>query len=321
MILRLLQDISKSWLYLVLCFVIIDIFVVGGLLYFFAAGEAERVAAAELARVNATPTPSATPTATATLWPGPGRRVTPTPTGQPTAFATDVLAESGFAPGFTPTPRPTREPVKISLPIVAPVFAGSVDVPIINQINYPEPFFPPGTNNACGPVALFAALHALGARVNYGHLRSVAVNNGFTSYGISKAGMIRTLATINSQLGSPYTIEYGNHYATKDLIKHIRQGGVAIVLLRVRREYGRYVVTADRYNSVGHFLIVERINMRSKTVQFAGSTLGMTNVRLDDFMRSWSSNPQAVTDPAKGWQKYLRSESASNWALIIKGQS
>jgi hypothetical protein len=318
MIVKLRESVTRTWFYLIVCFVVFDIFVVGGLLYFFSVQEADRVSAAELARANATPTATSTPTATATLWPGPGRRVTPTPTWPPTPLATDVLAESGFPQGFTPTPRPTRKPAKISLPIVAPVYRGSVDVPIINQIYYPEPFFPAGTNNACGPVALFAALHALGAKVDYSHLRNTAVNNGFTSYGISKWGMIHTVSTLNQQMNDPFTIEYGSHYATKDVIRHIRQGGVAIVLIRVRRQGGRYVVTADKHNSVGHFLIVERINMRSKTVQFAGSTLGMENVRLEDFMRSWASNPQAVTNPSKGWQKYLRNEKASNWALIIK---
>lgn len=303
----------RLWILLAASFILFDLLIVGGLLFLFTIREAERVAAAEIAQKLATPTP----TATATLWPGPPPSPTPTATAPPSPTPTEVLASSGFPVGFTPTPRPTREPVFISLPIVAPVYASSVDVPVINQIHYPEPFFPPGSNNACGPVALFAALHALGAQVNYTQLRDIAVTNGFTSYGISKAGMVRTISTINQQWGNPFAIEYGNHYATQDLMQHIRKGGVAIVLIRVRKENGAYRVTADKHNSVGHFLIVESINMRNKTVQFAGSTLGMDKVSLQDFIRSWASNPQAVTH-TKSWQNNLKNEKAENWALIIK---
>jgi len=313
----LLVLISRWWKFFTIVFVIFDLFLVAGLLLFFAAREAERVAAAEVARLNATPTPTATATATVTPWPGTPPK-TYEPVMPPTPLATDVLAASGFPPGFTPTPRPTREPVMISLPLIAPVSASSVGVPVINQIHYPEPFFPAGTNNACGPVALYAALWALGANVNYGRLRDIAVHNGFTSSGISKQGMVNTIITLNNELGNPYVIEYGNHFATKDLMQKIRQGGIAIVLIRVRRANGRYYVTADRQNSIGHFLIVESINTRTRIVRFAGSTLGMDEVALPDFIQSWASNPQAVVRPSLSWQNYAKKEQAENWALFIK---
>ena len=317
MALKVLALFSRWWKFLAVVFVIFDILLIVGLLIFFAAREAERVAAAEIARLNATSTPTATATATITPWPG-TPSWTATPVLSPTPLSTDVLAASGFPPGFTPTPRPTREPVMISLPIVAPVYASSVDVPVINQVHYPEPFFPPGTNNACGPVALYAALWALGTEVNYGRLRDIAVHNGFTHYGISKWGMVNTITTINSELGNPYTIKHGNHFATKDLMQHIRRGGVAIVLIRVKKVNGRYYVTADRQNSIGHFLIVESINTRTKTVRFAGSTLGMDEVGLSEFIQSWASNPQAVTSPSLSWKNYTKNEQAENWALFIK---
>jgi hypothetical protein len=233
-------------------------------------------------------------------------------------LATDVLAASGFPPGFTPTLRPTREAVYISLPYVYPANGRAIDVPVINQIHYPEPFFPPGTNNACGPVALYAALQALRADVAYGHLRDIAVSHGFTHYGISKAGMINTVTTINNELGHSYIVDHGNNYGLKDLIQSIHQRGVVTVLIRVRKANGRYRVTADKHNSVGHFLIIDNINLRTKTVKFAGSTLGMDEVPLQDFIQSWASNPQALTNPAKNWSSYLRSEQSENWAMIIK---
>ena len=315
---KLFDLVARRWKFFLVIFVAVDLLVVAGLLLLFTMKEAERVTAAELAHLNASPTATATPPPTATLWPGPPPTLTATPTLPPTPEPTEVLAASGFPPGFTPTPRPTRAPVMISLPIVAPVFASSVDVPVINQVHYPEPFFTTGRKNACGPVALFAALRALGANVNYTRLRDVAVQNGFTSYGISKWGMVNTTTTLNAELGGRYAIEYGNHYAIKDLMKHIRQGGVAIVLIRVRRAQGGYYVTADKQNSIGHFLIVEKINMRTRTVHFAGSTLGMDKVPLHDFVQSWASNPEAVSKPSKSWQNYIRGQKAVNWALILK---
>ena len=317
MVNSLLHFITKQWKLFVLAVIFAGAVMIGALLYIFASAEAQRVAAAELKKPAATSTPTAT--ATPTPWPGPPPTLTRTPTLPPTPNATDVLAESGFPPGFTPTPRPTRRPVYISLPYIYPTNAGAVDVPVINQIHYPEPFFPPGTNNACGPVALFAALQALGANVEYGHLRDIAVNNGFTYYGISKAGMVHTIGAINNELNTPFAIEYGDHYSLKDLMQGIRQRGVATVLIRVKKENGRYRVTADRQNSVGHFLIVDSINLRTNTVKFAGSTLGMDQVPLPDFIQSWASNPQAVTNASRNnWQSYMKDKGGENWALIIK---
>jgi hypothetical protein len=231
---------------------------------------------------------------------------------------TDVLAEGGFPYGFTPTPRPTAEVVLIKLPYILPNHRSSVDSPVINQVYYPEPFFPAGSNNACGPVALFAALQGLGADVSYGHLRNIAVSNGFTSYGITKGGMFHTIATINRELNEPYTIAQGNNYQIRDVMKELRSGGVVIVLLRVTRENGQFRVTADTYNSFGHFLIVESINLRSKTVRFAGSTLGMDKVPLGDFLESWGSNPEALTGSPLGLRNFLKNEKAMNWALVVR---
>lgn len=306
----------KHWKILTILFVVFDMLLVSGLVYLFALQEAERVSAAELARLTVSPTATASPTAT--LWPGPGRRVTATPTLPPTSLPTDVLAESGFPVGFTPTPRPTREKVMITLPYIYPVYRNNLNVPEINQIYYPEPFFPPGSNNACGPVALYAGLQALGANIDYSRLRDIAVAYGFTSYGISKSGMVSTVAYINQELGGILTVEHGNRYSTKDLIKQLRTGGVAIVLIRVRRMGGQYQVTSDVNNSIGHFLIVDSINLRSKTVQFAGSTLGMERVPLSNFIQSWSQNPQPVTTAGSAWQSFLRNEPSNNWALIIR---
>ena len=130
--------------------------------------------------------------------------------------------------------------------------------------------------------------------------------------------MINTATTLNQEMGNILTVEHGNRYATKDLMQQIRQGGVAIVLIRVRKAGGRYYPTDDLNYSVGHFLIVESINMRNRTIQFAGSTLGMDKVRLEDFLKSWASNPQAITNTPGNLQTFIRQEKAANWALIIK---
>jgi hypothetical protein len=307
----------KQWKITVLLVVIIDTLVVAGVLYSVANRHSNQVSAAELAVAGS---PAATATATATPWPGPGQRVTPTPTLPPTPMPTEVLAESGFPVGFTPTPRPTREQVMLTLPYVFPVYGNNLDVPVINQIYYPEPFFPPGTNNACGPVALYAAVQALGANIDYSRLRNHAVNYGFTDYGISKSGLIGTLAALNRELGEPMVYEEGNNYSTTALIKQIRTGGVAIVLLQVQKSNGQWRVTADTAHSIGHFLIVDSVNLRSKTVQFAGSTLGMDKVPLQDFIQSWSHSSQAVVDASSlpAWQDFLRHEPSDKWALIIR---
>lgn len=313
----------KKWKYFIFAFVLLDLVVVGAVLAIvFRAAEAERVAAAEVVRTLEAPT--ATATATATVWAGPGPSATPTATLDPTPNPTDVLAQSGFPPGFTPTPRPTREQVFISLPYVFPVHASASNVPDINQIYYPEPFFPPGSNNACGPVALYAALLGLGAEVDYTRLRDVAVGYGFTYYGITKSGMVNTLVTLNQELGDRFAIEHGSNYNIQSLAQQIRKGGVPIVLIRVRKENGAFRVTGDRHNSIGHFLIVERISTRTNTVEFAGSTLGMEKVPLSDFVQSWSSNPQAVTAPQRDgprlfnpWRGAVNTE-AVNWAIVVK---
>jgi hypothetical protein len=189
-----------------------------------------------------------------------------------------------------------------------------VDVPVINQIYYPEPFFPPGTNNACGPVALYAAFKGLGLDVDYTRLRDIAVNNGFNAEGMSKQGLINTALTLNDELGQPLKLEQGNHYRTADLIKNLRQRAVIIILVQVQKEAGQFRMTDDYYNSFGHFLLVDRINTRSKYVQVAGSTLGMDKVPLADFARAWSGE----AEPAAGWRAFLKNEQANNWALIIK---
>ena len=309
----LLSFLFKQWKMLVAVILLLDLVVVGAILFIFSARETERVVAAEQARLTVSPT--ATETATATPWPGPGKRVTPTPTLPPTPFATDVLAGGGFPPGFTPTPRPTRTQMMLTLPYVS-VMRNNLDVPEINQIYYPEPFFPPGTNNACGPVALFAALQALRVDIEYPRLRDLAVSYGFTHYGISKSGMIGTLDAVNRETGGTLKIEHGKLYSTKDLIRIVRTGGVAIVLLRVQRVGGQWRVTSDMNNSIGHFLIVDSINVRTKTVQFAGSTLGMDQVPLQDFVQSWSRNPQPIN--VQTWQTFLKTEAANNWALIVR---
>jgi hypothetical protein len=300
---------SQHWKYLLAGIVAIDLIITGGAFYFFTTTSVAAVPTVLPTKAAAMPTA----TATTKPWEGPPR---PQPTATrvmlpPTSVATKVLAESGFPPGFTPTPRPTREPIYISLPRIYPYGGSSVDVPEVNQILYPEPFFAPGTNNACGPVALFAAAHGLGVNVDYGRLRSIAVNNGFGPEGISKWGMVNTITTLNYELGNPFTIDYGDHYQIKDLVKHLRQKGVVVVLVYVRKENGQYRMSTDQPGSVGHFLLVERINARSKKVKLAGSTLGMDEVSLPDFIQSWTNNPQPVSAS-------LKNEQAADWALILK---
>jgi hypothetical protein len=129
--------VLKQWKAVILAFVTVDLLVIGGLVYLFTAHETSQAVAAEPSKPAAT----ATSVPTDTPWPGPGKRVTPTPTSPPTRQPTEVLAQSGFPIGFTPTPRPTREQVKITLPYVYPIYRNNLDVPSINQIYYPEPFF------------------------------------------------------------------------------------------------------------------------------------------------------------------------------------
>ena len=142
-------------------------------------------------------------------------------------------------------------------------------------------------------------------------------NNGFNAEGISKWGLINTALTLNSELGEPLTIQYGSSYRTKDLLTHLRQGAAVLVLVRVRYAGGGYHLTGDYNGSIGHFLLVESISFRTKKVKLAGSTLGMDEVPVADFLRSWTRNPNLQV-PAKSWKNYLKDEPASNWALILK---
>lgn len=304
----------QQWKYFLIAIVIVDLLIVGGVFYFLTGADSLAAPVAE----PATQIVVATVIITPTPWPGPGRRPTPAATLPPTPLPTNALAQSGFPFGFTPTPRPTREPVYISLPQIFSLGRNSVDVPVINQIYYPEPFFPPGTNNACGPIALFAALKGLELEIEYSRLRDIAVSNGFNAEGISKWGLISTAVTINNELGQPVSIEHGDNYRTTDLIKHLRQGAVVIILVQVKKEAGQFRMTDDYYSSFGHFLLVERINTRAKNVRVAGSTLGMDQVPLADFIRAWAGDDPSAANSLGGWRALLQKEQADNWALIIK---
>lgn len=302
----------RHWKYLLLALIVLDLLIAGGVFYFIVEPSPS---AALTSSVTLEPV-EVTVVVTPTPWAGPGRRPIPTATLPPTATATNALALSGFPVGFTPTPRPTREPVFISLPQILFGSRGGKDMPVINQIYYPEPFFPPGTNNACGPIALYAGLKGLNLDVDYRRLRDIAVSNGFNAEGISKSGLINTAVTLNNELGQPLIIEQGNQYRTNDLIKQLRRGAVVIILVRVKRESGQFRMTDDYAYSFGHFLLVDRVNTKSKFVSVAGSTLGMDKVPLEDFIRAWSGE----TPPASplGWSSFLRQENADNWALILK---
>jgi hypothetical protein len=302
----------QQWKFILLTIVVFDLLIMGGIFYVWLGSDSLAAPA-----VSSTPQAvAATVIVTPTPWAGPGRRPLPTSTLPPTATATNALAMSGFPIGFTPTPRPTREPVYITLPQIFGVNRGGVDVPIINQIYYPEPFFPPGTNNACGPIALFAGLKGLGLEVDYSHLRDIAVYNGFNAEGISKWGVVNTAATLNNEWGKPLAIEQGNQYRTSDLIKQLRRGAVIIILVRVKHEAGQFKMTDDYYNSFGHFLLVDRINTRAKYVKVAGSTLGMDQVPLEEFIRAWSG--ETPRSGLLGWSSFLQEEKPDNWALILR---
>ena len=166
-------------------------------------------------------------------------------------------------------------------------------------------------------MSLYAAIQGLGVNVSYTHLRNIAVSNGFAAYGISKWGLINTATTLNNDLGNPLRIEYGDRYRARDLLSHLRRGGVVLVLVYLRKSGGQYYMTGDVNGSIGHFLLVESISFRTQRVRLAGSTLGMNEVPLLDFMRSWTRNPN-LTVPSGGWKSYLESEPAVNWALILK---
>lgn len=304
----------KQWKPVLLAIILLDVVVVVAVLGYFMTSQQTLAASATAAAIASIPP---TPTQTPTPWPGPGRRPIPTATLPPTALPTDVLAASGFPFGFTPTPRPPSDPVRISLPKIYFTGRQSVNVPVINQIYYPEPFFPPGSNNACGPVALYAAMRGLKTDVDYSRLRNWAVRYGFNAEGISKSGLVGTAVGLNNELGQPLTVTHGN-YTLSNLISQLRQKGVVLVLVRVKKVNGRFVVTGDYAGSFGHFLLVENINLRSKTVQFAGSTLGMDRVPLVDFVRAWTNNPNLPDTSTVGWRTYLKENKTSAWALILK---
>jgi hypothetical protein len=306
---------SRQWRYLLLTVIVVDLLAAGGISYFFSGTDSQ-------AASSILPTPQiieVTVVVTPTPWPGPGPRPTPLATLPPTPLPTNALAAGGFPVGFTPTPRPTREPVYITLPQILSVGRRGVDVPVINQIYYPEPFFPAGTNNACGPVALYAAFQGLGFDIDYSHLRDIAVANGFDAEGMSKLGLLNTAVTLNNELGQPLSIEQGDQYRTNDLIKKIRQRAVVVILIRVKKESGQFRMTDDYYNSFGHFLLVDRISPQAKYVQVAGSTLGMDKVPLGDFVRAWSGEAEPGSIPG-AWSAFLKNEQADNWALIMKRQ-
>ena len=90
-----------------------------------------------------------------------------------------------------------------------------------------------------------------------------------------------------------------------------------VVLVWVKKENGRYRMTADQPGAIGHFLLVESINFRSKKVKLAGSTLGMDEVPITDFIQSWTGNPNPGAS-ISSWRTYLTREKAVNWALILK---
>lgn len=253
---------------------------------------------------------------TPTPWQGTGPRATPTPTIPPTPLATQALAASGFPVGFTPTPGPpTATPATIKLPQIV-LARSKTDVPIINQMLYPEPFFPPGTNNACGPIALYAAMQGLNVPTDYTRLRNYAVNYGFTSDGISKWGLISTASSLNRDFGEPLHIEHGT-YTLREVVRTLARGGVVLVLVNVQYTSDGFRVSPYGF---GHFLLVERVLLKSRKVKMAGSTLGMDEVPLTDFLRAWTYNPYAASTEAD-LRGALANESYAGWALVLKRQS
>jgi len=282
---------TEQWIYMLTAIIIVDAIVFMGVVYYFAVITPTPQTTSAVT-VTYTPVPTLTPT----QWAGPPPTVTPTPTWPPTPVATTMFSGGEFNSEFVPTPRP---PVLDEFSVNFDGFASTIQflgkqagkIPVINQLLYPEPFFPAGSNNACGPVALFATFTGLGANIHYQQLRDIAVRNDFASYGITVSGLVNTAYLLNSQIGQPFSIEQSRNYTLSNLSRLLRQGKVLIVLVRVKRVNGNYQVTTDKHGSIGHFLVVERINMATRRVQIAGSTLGMKNVPLDDFISSWTSSP------------------------------
>lgn len=285
----------KQWIYLIGGIVVFDLLIFTGIAYFIAVDYARLEEPPPISSIHkAMPAISQ---ATPLVWAGPPPTSTPTATVPPTPIATLAFSDGNFTSPFVPTARPVtdarfRFDYEALMASIQRVSLGRVGkIPIINQLLYPEPFFPSGYNNACGPVGLYAALKGAGVNIRYQQVRDVAVNHGFGAHGISTTGMYNTAAVINRQVGQRLTLEQRHNYQLNDLTRLIRQGSVVVVLVRVKRGENGYQVTGDRANSFGHFLVVERVNTLTRRVKIAGSTLGMQNIPLDEFLRSWSSNP------------------------------
>ncbi len=315
----------QQWLYIFIGVVLLDLLVFGGVVYYFAT--IDPISAAVLPPTGAN-LRIATLTATATPWAGPGLRVTPTPTWPPTPVATRILTDNGFPEGYiAPTPRPTIEK-HFSLNLNYSLFfrrlvgsGGLIDVPDINQTLYPEPFFRAGSNNACGPVALFAALKGLGANIVYEHVRNIAVNNEFGRDGMTVSGLVNTAIILNNYLRQPFVIEQSRSYHLQDLVDELRAGGVIIVLVSIKKVDGQYQIANPGRGTIGHFLVVEQINLVSGRVTIGGSTLGMGDIPLADFVSSWSNEPQKQEKKSfrAAWRNALREENTpGNWALVIR---
>jgi len=332
-----LQLTRQQWIYLFLLFIIADFLAFAGLAYYFTTTDPLVMAGIP------TPTPTRpipTVTMTPTPWPGPGPTVTPTATWPPTPIATAILGEAGYPLGFTPTASPPQAEGGFSVSFRS--FANTVrkvimmgkvgKVPIIDQTIYPESFFPKGGNNACGPVALYAAMKGLGADIVYADVRNIAVNNEFGSEGITVSGLVNTAIILNNELGYPLKIQQSRSYKLSDLVRFLNQKSVVIVLVRVKKVDGDYFITTDRNGSFGHYLVIQNINMVTRQVRLAGSTLGMQNVSLDDLLGSWASQPpEPRPDRPKVTFNFLDmpkpqilnpklkdSKTPSLWALILQ---
>jgi hypothetical protein len=164
---------------------------------------------------------------------------------------------------------------------------------------------------------VFAGQLGQGVDIDYQRVRDLAVSYGFDASGFSTSGMVNTATTISNERNEPFSVEQGRTFTTQDLIRHLRRGEVVVVLLQVKQGSSGFQVSGYEAGSFGHFLIVERINIRTRKVRFAGSTLGMDEVPLGDFVASWSNNSQALTLP-EGWRAYLDNEQPGGWAMMLK---
>ncbi len=338
---------KRQWMYAIFGLLTLELFLFGGIIsLILATSRADtpslntphttNIALSQ--QVVVLPTVNMTPL----VWGGPPPTMTPSPTIPPTPLATPAFSDANFTSPFVPTTQP-RAATEFDLNYEGLVltthrftvgFGGKF--PEINQLLYPEPFFPPGYNNACGPVGLYAALKGLRLNVTYQQVRNIAVNYGFGAHGISTTGMLNTAAVLNNQRGQPLHIEQSRHYQVKDLNRLISRGSAVIVLVRVQRVNGEYRVTGDRANSFGHFIVVERINTLGGRVRIAGSTLGMQNVPLHDFLSSWSSSPpeprtafvprftmnlfDALEQTAENQPQVSKPTSGGGWAMALRRQ-